>query len=70
MILAIGWQQISYMIITTPFIEVVIIQNYLDIMRVTLLLSALRQHGATFLMILENIATLSVDIDACASMQM
>ncbi len=57
------------MIIITPLIEVVIIQNYLDIMRVNLLLSTLRQHGATFLMILANIVTLKVDIDECASIQ-
>ncbi len=36
-------------------------QKYLAIMRVNLLLSVLRQHGATFLMILANIVTLSVD---------
>ncbi len=57
------------MIITTQFIEVVIINNYLDIMRVTLLLSALRQNGATFLMIQANMVTLSVDIEACALMR-
>ncbi len=57
------------MIITTPFNEVIITQKYLDIMRVTLLLSALRQHGATFLMILANIVTLKVDIEACATMR-